>query len=208
MNTKQQTLQARKQQLGITLIEVSIGLIIAAIVAAVAFVAFQNNSRRNEVRENTVAITEIIAEAKQKFGRTNQFSALTGTNVATTDPALASQTIPTRISTGGNTYGVRPILYGSTLAGALDNTATPGASFATLAWGGVPADQCFDLLSSLAQTTNALRVVNAATNPLTTATPTGATLLNADGSLNAATASTACAGITASGILYFTFDRG
>jgi len=44
------TLNARRKQSGITLIEVSIGLIIAAIVAAAAFIAFQNNARRTEMQ--------------------------------------------------------------------------------------------------------------------------------------------------------------
>lgn len=198
---KSQNLKVLKAQAGITLIEVSIGLIIAAIVAAVAFVAFQNNARRNEVRENTTTVTEIIAEAKQKFGRTNQYTALVGTSTAT-DPAVASRTISQAMSTAGNSYGVIPRLYGSTIAGVAETTA---GNFATLAWGGVPPEQCYDLVSAVAQATNALYVTAAA--PATTG-PTGATnLVSANGVLNAAAATTACNTITATGSAYFVFDR-
>ncbi len=201
MENSQLNLKARKEQLGITLIEVSIGLIIAAIVAAVAFIAFQSNARRNEVRENTTAITEIIAEAKQKFGRTNQYTALTGTNAAT-DPAIVSRTIPAAINAGGNSYGVRPILYGSTNAAVAETTA---GNFATLAWGGVPADQCYDLVNSLAQTTVAMYISTAA--PATTGPGNTTTIVNTTGMLNAATATTQCNTITTTGTIYFVFDR-
>ncbi len=202
MSNKARISQVRKQQLGITLIEVSIGLIIAAIVAAVAFIAFQNNARRNEVRENTTAITEIIAEAKQKFGRTNQFVALTGSNAAT-DPAIVSQTIPRAIATGGNSYGVRPILYSSTITAVAENTA---GNFATLAWGGVPQDQCYDLVSALAQATNAMYIANTAT-PATTGPGNTTTLVSTTGQLTAATATAQCNTITNTGTIYFVIDR-
>lgn len=201
MNTKFQNFQARKEQLGITLIEVSIGLIIAAIVAAVAFIAFQNNARRNEVRENVTAITEIIAEAKQKFGRTNQYTALNGAN-DTTDPAVVSSTIPRNISTSGNSYGVRPILYGSTSAAVAETTV---GNFATLAWGGVPADQCYDLVSSVAQAANNIYISTAA--PARTGPGNTTNLLTAPGTLNAATATSSCNGITTTGTIYFVIDR-
>lgn len=201
MNTKQRASQLRRQQMGITLIEVSIGLIIAAIVAAVAFVAFQNNARRNEVTENVTAITEIIAEAKQKFGRTGQFTALNGAN-NTTDPALASSTIPRPISVSGNSYGVRPILYGSTNVAVAESTA---GNFATLAWGGVPAAQCYDLVSAVAQASNNIYVSTAA--PATTGPGNTTNLLTAPGTLNAAAATTACNTITTTGTIYFVIDR-
>ncbi|MCR2747610.1 hypothetical protein [Limnobacter parvus] len=201
MKTMQQNFQARKQEMGITLIEVSIGLIIAAVVAAVAFIAFQNNARRNEVRENTIVITEIIAEAKQKFGRTNQFTALTGTNNAT-DPAIVSRTIPAAIATGGNSYGVRPILYGSTNVAVAETTA---GNFATLAWGGIPPEQCYDLVTSLAQATTGMFISNAA--PVTTGPGNTTSLVSTTGVINAVNATAACNGITATGTIYFVFDR-
>lgn len=196
-------LKARQTQAGITLIEVSIGLIIAAIVAAVAFIAFQNNARRNEVRENVTGITEITAEAKQKFGRTNQFTALNGAG-NTTDPAFVSSTIPKTMQTSGNSYGVRPILYGSGIDGKVETT--PTGNFATLAWGGVPADQCYDIVSAIAQTTNALFIVPATTVSIGGAT--GTSVVSNVGALNAATATAACAAVTNTAALYIVFDRG
>ncbi|MCQ8895027.1 prepilin-type N-terminal cleavage/methylation domain-containing protein [Limnobacter humi] len=193
----------RKHQAGITLIEVSIGLIIAAIVAAVAFVAFQNNARRTKVRENTTAITEIVAEAKQKFGRTNQYTALNGKN-DTTDPAIISSTIPKAIASAGNTYGVKPILYGSGIDGKVETT--PTGTYATLAWGGVPADQCYDLINAVAQATNAIYVVNTSTVSIGGAS--GTSVVSTTGTISAANATTACNAITTTGSLYLVFDRG
>lgn len=199
---KSNSLSIRKRQAGITLIEVSIGLIIAAIVAAVAFIAFQNNARRNEVRENITAITETIAEAKQKFGRTNQYTSLNGKN-DTTDPAIISATINKNIAASGNSYGVKPILYGSGIDGKVE--ATPTGNYATLAWGGIPADQCYDIISAVAQATNSIYVVNSATVSIGGAS--GTSVVSTTGTLNAATATAACNTITTSGSLYLVIDR-
>ena len=125
-------MQYRRAQAGITLIEVSIGLIIAAIIAAAAFIAFQNNSRRQEVRENVSAITEISSEARNKFVKTGRATELTDANAL-----LANLFEPI----GGqlNSYG-----------GAVTFTAAPtAADRATLTWTAVEEDQCPDLATAL-----------------------------------------------------------
>jgi len=123
------TLNSRRQQRGITLIEVSIGLIIAAIIAAAAFIAFQNNSRRAEVRDNVRQITEVIAETKQKIGLPLGYVGLTET-VAINNGILSEP---------NNSYdAVNPILLAPTVATDPEQ--------ADLVWPGIPQDQCSDLV--------------------------------------------------------------
>ncbi|MDX1668283.1 MAG: type 4 pilus major pilin [Limnobacter sp.] len=137
---------AKKAQKGITLVEVSVGLLIAAIVAAAAFVAFQDNSRRQEVRENVAEITVQITEAKQKFGRTVAYDALD------TPLALQSGTIDEF-----NSYGGTICMNGAAGGTAIDNLydACGAASsvggpndVAVLQWSNVPEAQCLDLVTS------------------------------------------------------------
>ena len=142
-NSKQ---MSKKVQKGITLVEVSVGLLIAAIVAAAAFVAFQDNSRRQEVRENVAEITVQITEAKQKFGRTVAFDNLN------TGLALQSGTIDQFNSYGGNVC-MNGALGGTAIDGTFDacaaGTAVGGPNdVAVLQWRNVPEEQCLDLVTS------------------------------------------------------------
>lgn len=130
-------MQARRAQAGITLIEVSIGLIIAAIIAAAAFIAFQNNARRSEVQDNSRQITEIISETKQKFGLTTGYEGLTN------DLAIQAAILPS-ILEGENLVPANNSYGGAiTLAGVDANTAT-------LTWADVEGDQCTDIVLSVA----------------------------------------------------------
>ncbi len=126
------TLNARRKQSGITLIEVSIGLIIAAIVAAAAFIAFQNNARRTEVQDNIKQITEVISETKQKVGSTTGYAGL--------DNAKAAQLAILSDVDLNNSYG-EPILL------AVD---TVDDNLAVLTWPNVEGDQCSDIALAVA----------------------------------------------------------
>lgn len=206
----------RTQQAGITLIEVSIGLIIAAIVAAVAFIAFQNNSRRNEVRENVAAITEIVAEAKQKFGRTGTFSELGKAITADTpDVAVTSGVVSALQASQGNSYGGGVRLYNSALTGA---SAGATGEYATLFWGKVTANQCYDMVSSLSGAALDIFVV-ADTDPVTPSAVAAQTTFDApaadtsvyDGTpkrFSAAVANNVCDDVVENGDVYFVFNRG
>lgn len=128
------TLNARRKQSGITLIEVSIGLIIAAIIAAAAFIAFQNNARRTEVQDNIKLITEVISETKQKVGSTSGYTGLTN--------AVAGQlAILKNVDAAGdalNSYdGAIEIV------GVDDNNAS-------LTWSEIEGDQCTDIMLAVA----------------------------------------------------------
>lgn len=162
-------MQARRAQAGITLIEVSIGLIIAAIIAAAAFIAFQNNSRRSEVREAVAEVTAQISEIQQKFGRTSEF--VNFGKVA----ATSSSTVPAL-----NTYGAEACGYGiannaaavtscpATAAGPTAAGAVGTPNQALLVWESVPLDQCIDIMTATASgalqvfagTTDTPQVVN------------------------------------------------
>jgi prepilin-type N-terminal cleavage/methylation domain-containing protein len=143
------TLNARRKQSGITLIEVSIGLIIAAIVAAAAFIAFQNNARRTEVQDNIKQITEVISETKQKVGTTSGYLGLT--------TAVAGQlAILKNVDAAGvalNSYDGQIQLNG------ID------ANNAALVWSGIEGDQCSDIMLSVANGVNGASADPAATEP-------------------------------------------
>lgn len=193
------TLGSRRFQRGITLIEVSVGLIIAAVVAAAAFIAFQNNSRRNEVQSNTQSITETIAELKQKFGRTNLFNSLT------TAQAIAASAISPNLAASAtaatNSYnGAISVGNGGLAAG--DNSS------AVVVWGNVPKAQCVDLLLGVESGAVAINVAAAGTGDAT-ATPSGTAVKTATTTFNAATAAgtTACGGTARSYDLIFTLSK-
>ncbi|MDP3273348.1 type 4 pilus major pilin [Limnobacter sp.] len=126
------TLNARRKQSGITLIEVSIGLIIAAIVAAAAFIAFQNNARRTEVQDNIKQITEVISETKQKIGSTSGYAGL--------DNTVATQLAILTAIDQDNSYG------GDITLADVDGNE----NLATLTWTGVEGDQCTDIILAVA----------------------------------------------------------
>ena len=142
------TLNTRRQQRGITLIEVSIGLIIAAIIAAAAFIAFQNNSRRSEVRESVATITASLAEVQQKFGRTNGYVGLTRATVLASGTIEANNTYNGNICVNGivNVNGLEnpPDCANATASTAVANGPNNAA---VVTWANVPLDQCLDIIT-------------------------------------------------------------
>lgn len=138
------TLNARRKQSGITLIEVSIGLIIAAIVAAAAFIAFQNNARRTEVQDNIKQITEVISETKQKVGSTTGYTGLNNEVAAQLAILTADDVV--------NSYGEGIIL-------AVDAT---DENLAVLTWPNVEGDQCSDITLAIANGVTSITGVDAA----------------------------------------------
>lgn len=175
------TLNARRKQSGITLIEVSIGLIIAAIVAAAAFIAFQNNARRSEVQDNIKQITEIISETKQKVGATSGYAGLNNT-IAAQLSILSSATVD-------NSYG-----------GAIQLAAASAAddSLATLSWPNIEGDQCSDLALAVANGVNSFTVGTGST---------GSTVTVANGQLTLAQTTEICGTGDAPVNLVMTFGR-
>ncbi|WP_341237853.1 type 4 pilus major pilin [uncultured Limnobacter sp.] len=178
------TLNARRKQSGITLIEVSIGLIIAAIVAAAAFIAFQNNARRTEVQDNIKQITEVISETKQKVGSTSGYTGF--------DHTVAAQLAILKVDGSGaplpNSYNGAITMDGDDVTG---NTTT-------LVWNSVEGDQCSDIV---------LAVANGVTNISSAgATVTGDVTIT-NGQITLADATTLCGAGDEDIALTFTFGR-
>lgn len=170
-------LNTRRQQRGITLIEVSIGLIIAAIIAAAAFIAFQNNARRTETQDNIKQITEVVAETKQKFG-------LTGPYTVGSLLTAAEQVGIFETTTPANSYGGNIGLNGV------------DANNAELIWPNVEEDQCIDIVLNIADGATSIEG-NAAADVWTSST----------GPIDLAAAQTVCANAVAPVTLTYTFGR-
>jgi prepilin-type N-terminal cleavage/methylation domain-containing protein len=131
---------------GLTLVEVAIGLAISAVVVATAYAGFESNARRNEVRANANAITEIISGAKKTFG-----SSPTGYEGVDLTQLIISNVIPKSMhvtdTTAKNSYG-----------GAIDVAGTTDRETLTLSWPNVPSKQCMDLAMALSNSVESLKV--------------------------------------------------
>lgn len=167
---------ARGAQRGVTMIELTVVLVIAGLLAAAVFLGFQANSRRTAVANNTAQVTETAAELKKKFGITNQYGALT------TALAVQSRVIPESLrltpTTAQNSYGGLITVAPVTLVSANDA--------ALLTWPTVPQNQCMDLVIAVSDvarritvngvvvkpTDQALNIGTLATNCELIATPT------------------------------------
>lgn len=185
------TLNTRRQQRGITLIEVSIGLIIAAIIAAAAFIAFQNNARRSETQDNIKVITEYIAETKQKFGLTTGYTA--GDFRA---QAFQAGVLP--VAAPANSYGGVIALNGI------------NANSAVMTWPSVEEDQCLDIVLNAQDGVLAIGSVDGAAITAGTAVPTADAArvhVSANGPLTAAEATALCQSATDVVSLEFYFGR-
>ena len=178
LQTPSQLLAARrarkalgKAQKGVTMIELSIVLVIAGLLAAAVFLAFQSNARRVSVGDNTALITETAAELKKKFGLTNQYGAVT-TALAVQSRAIPDQLrIPTT-ATAQNGYGGLITVAPATLTQANDA--------ALLTWSSVKQSECIDLVIGTSDTARRIEV------------PAGTAVKPTDGVLNLATLATQC----------------
>lgn len=159
-----------KRQRGMSLIEITIVMIVAALVATAAVFGFQNLQRRNEVQDNVTQIVEIGAELQRKFGVNNQYGAVT------TAVGVRSRTIPPQLRVG--TTDTATNSYGGLITLAA-GTITVTNDVVQLAWNNVPQSQCVDLVIA---TSNVARRISVA-----------GTVVKADGApLNAATLIAQC----------------
>lgn len=141
MTKLQKKLLSRTKQAGVSMIELSIVLVIVAVLSAAVFFGFQANSRRVEVADNISAVTETAASLKKSFGRQNLYTSLTP--VATgTALAVQSRSIPENLRTTNTTANNS---YGAAITVLVGNLGVAGDS-ATLTWPQVPANQCMDLV--------------------------------------------------------------
>lgn len=172
-------------QRGITLIEVSIGLIIAAIVAAAAYIAFSQNARRQQAQENATVVTNMMAELKAKFGSSGGYADFTTTPATGTTLAINSLVIPKELVTSVAGVTTAKNSYGGVITVAADATAGDNA---VITYPAVPKEQCVDLVIAAGKGARDISVN-------TIAVMTG-------GVLTVGTASTECAKVTTSSLVF------
>lgn len=146
---------ARRQR-GVTMIELSIVLVIAGVLATTVFLAFQSNARRVSVGDNTSLITETAAEMKKKFGLTNLYG-----NV-TTALAVQSRAIPDQLRIPGTTTAQNS--YGGLITAA-PATLTQANDAVTLTWSAVKQSECIDLVIGVADTARRVTVAAVIVKP-------------------------------------------
>ncbi len=158
-----------KRQKGVTMIELSVVLVVGALLAAAVFFGLQSNQRRVELSDNTAAITEIISSLKKNFGRANQYATMT------TALAVQSRAIPDNLrltaTTAQNSYG-GAITVGPVACVAVNDCAS-------LLWPSVPRAQCMDLVIGTQAGARLIMVAAVVVKPL-------------DGALNIVTLATQC----------------
>lgn len=156
----------KRRQRGITLVEVTIVMILAALLAAAAVFGYQKNQRRTEIRDNTSLIIEVSTELQRKFGMNNQYGAVT------TAIAVQSRTIPQELrataTTANNSYGGAITIAPVNLTGTDDGVA--------LTWANVPQSQCVDLVLGAHNVARRVRVAGTTVKTLDAAQVTAADL--------------------------------
>ena len=159
-----------KAQKGVTMIELSIVLVVAGLLAAAVFLAFQGNTRRVSVADNTSLITETAAELKKKFGLTGTYASVT-TALAVQSRAIPEQLRVPATNTAQNGYGGLITTLPTTLVVANDAVA--------LLWPSVKQNECIDLVINTQNVARRITVGAVVVKPT-------------DGALNLATTATNC----------------
>lgn len=172
-------------QRGISMLELSLVLIVVAIVLAGVYFGFSQNQRRVEVSENISVVSEIISTMQARFGKTNQYA-----NV-TTAVAVQTRAFPENLrigvtNTAQNSYGGLITVAPATCVSANDCV--------TLTWAGVPRPQCSEVIIGTQQYVRRVQIGVNDIKPL-------------DGALNLALLATTCDGAGPHTIAY-TFGRG
>jgi Tfp pilus assembly protein PilE len=159
----------RRTQLGLTMVEAGVVLILLAGLTYFAYNQFSASQRRNQVRENVTAITDLAAAIKQKFGYTNRYGAVT------TAILVQSNTIPVELhastTTAINNFGGAITAAPTTLVSTNDAVR--------LSWANVPDNQCVDIVVGAENTARRVRVAGVEVKPN-------------NGTLNLGTATTQC----------------
>jgi len=171
------------RQRGLTMVELSVVLVIAALLIAAVFTALRANQRRVEVRDNQALITQIASDLQGKFGRTGQYA---NTNLAL---AIQSRAIPEELRIGTGTTAQNG--YGGLLALAPVN-CTVANDCIDLTWAQVPQTQCMDLVIGTQNVARRISVNAVVVKPL-------------DGQLNLGTLATNC---EAAGIVPIVYSIG
>ncbi len=142
-------LKIKRSFIGVTLIEITIGLAIAAVVVAIAYRGYEQNASRNQVIEDSRLIAEMMSDIINNFGPSSKFGDLS------TAIVITSGTIPSRYidrttnpPTARNQYGgeifVAPVGVSDT--------------FAYIRYEKVPKRNCMGLVMLIAPSAQGLAV--------------------------------------------------
>ena len=162
--------KTRTKQRGIAMIELTFALIGLAILAGGVYYAFQQNTRKTEIKEAVSTVTSIAGELRSKFGSTNLYGTVT------TAIAVQSRSIPERFrnvgtNTASNMWGGLITVTPVTLTAANDAVS--------LSFANVPQDECVDIVVGTQNTGRRISVGGTVVRPT-------------DGVLNLATLATQC----------------
>lgn len=160
----------QKKQRGISMVELTLALIILSVLAGAAYYAFQENSRKNEVKEAIALATTIAGELRSKFGTNNMYGNVT-TAVSVQSRAIPEQFRITGTNTAQNSWG------GAITTTPVTLTATNDAI--SLSFANVPQDECMDIVIGTQQTGRRISVAGTVVKPT-------------DTTLNLATLATQC----------------
>ena len=172
--------QRRRRQRGLTMVELSVVLVIAALLIAAVFTGLRGNQRRAELQHNATLITQIASALRAQFGRTGQYA---NTTLAL---AIQSRAIPEelRIGTGATAQNG----YGGTL-GVAPATCAVVNDCLDLTWPRVPQAQCMDLVISTQSVARRIQVNAVDVKAL-------------DGTLSLANLATNCEAVGAPAVIY------
>ncbi len=149
-----------KRSKGVTMVEISLGLAISAIVVASVYTGMKGSLRRNEITVNADLIVEMVTAARASYGQRGIFNQLT-TSAAVQSGLIPRQYLRVNLADGeaANSYG------GSIELEALNVFNT----YAYLRFDAVPADQCMPLVMAVNDAVQGISVTNIDTNAKPTA---------------------------------------
>lgn len=160
----------RRNQRGVSVMSVLLGLVIAAGVTAVVYDQFSDSQRKSRIEAATAEISAIVAETQKVYGATNTYGALT------TAIAVQSGVIPARLRVAGTNTAQNKYNGALTMAPATITTANDSV---VLTYSNVARADCMDVAMSSDRL--ARRIVIGAATPKA-----------ADAAINVGTLATAC----------------
>jgi Tfp pilus assembly protein PilE len=167
------------------MVELSVVLVIGALLLAAVFIGFRTNAQRSEEQLNSALVTQIATELQAKFGRTGQYS---NTTLAL---AVQSRSIPEELRIAGTNTAQNG--YGGLIALA-PATCTVANDCLDLTWAQVPQAQCMGLVISTQRVARRITVNGVAVKAL-------------DGALDLGTLATNCEAVGSPTVL-FSIGRG
>jgi prepilin-type N-terminal cleavage/methylation domain-containing protein len=179
------TLVGKKLQRGMSLLEMSLVMIVIAVMAGAGFLLYSDIMHNISSNNNTEKITQIAASLKKNFGAQNLYSSIT-TSIAVTNNIIPQDLVTNSASpwTAGNSYG------GSITIVPNSSGLTTANDSATLTWPSVPNEECTDVVNGTSAVARKIVV--------------GSTTVKAtDSSLSQTSLATACDAASTSTIVYY-----